>query len=244
MKNYNNFINERKIAYKKQLCPDIWKDNNIIQRIEDKLLRIARDFYKELELEVEISDIILTGSIVNYSYNTYSDIDVHIVIDFSEVNDDVTLVKKALDGQRFIWNMKHDIVIAEHDVEIYVQDISEEHIAAGKYSLMNHTWIKIPEFNPPDVDTKDINVKYQARAFDIDELEKLSKTNLDSTEAEDYHNKSKDLMKKIMKSRKEGLSDSGEFSIENLVFKKLRNEGKIEKLINTINNLYDMIYSQ
>ena len=34
-----------------------------------------------------------------------------------------------------------------------------------------------------------------------------------------------------MKSRKEGLSEEGEFSLENLVFKKLRSEGKIKKLI-------------
>ena len=47
-----------------------------------------------------------------------------------------------------------------------------------------------------------------------------------------------------MKARKAGLSASGEFSIENLVFKKLRAEGKIEKLIDIITTLYDKIYSQ
>ena len=47
-----------------------------------------------------------------------------------------------------------------------------------------------------------------------------------------------------MKARKAGLSASGEFSIENLVFKKLRSEGEFEKLINIISAFYDKIYSQ
>jgi hypothetical protein len=109
---------------------------------------------------------------------------------------------------------------------------------------MNHKWIKEPIYNKPNVDTKDVDDKYEARVFDIDQLIKISKSKLDSTEAENYYNKAKELKSKIMKSRKDGLSESGEFSIENLVFKKLRNSGKLEKLINIISNFYDKIYSQ
>lgn len=244
MKSYNQFIKENKISYQKQLSPDIWENKKLIPRIENKLLRIARDFYKDLEIDAEIKDIQFVGSLANYNYTSNSDIDVHICIDFTDINEDTDLVKKAMDGQRFIWNLRHNIVIKEHDVELYVQDIAEEHISAGVYSLMNGKWIKFPTYNPPNVDTEDILPKYEARVYSIEELEKLSKSNLDSTEAEEYYNNAKELKNKIMKARKAGLSASGEFSIENLVFKKLRNKGKIEKLINTINSLYDKIYSQ
>ena len=47
-----------------------------------------------------------------------------------------------------------------------------------------------------------------------------------------------------MKARKEGLSETGEFSIENLVFKNLRNEGWIERLIDAGSNSYSGIYSE
>ena len=47
-----------------------------------------------------------------------------------------------------------------------------------------------------------------------------------------------------MKARKEGLSKAGEFSIENLVFKNLRNEGWIERLIDAGSNSYSGIYSE
>jgi hypothetical protein len=46
-----------------------------------------------------------------------------------------------------------------------------------------------------------------------------------------------------MKARKEGLAANGEFSIENLVFKQLRNDGFLERLINLGAKAYSHIYS-
>jgi len=238
------YTNERKIPYKKILCPDLWEEETINERIKNKLVKIAKDFFNDVELETDIKDIHLTGSMANYNYTDESDIDVHIVIDFKDVNEDIDLVKKAVDGQRFIWNLRHNIVIKGHDVEIYIQDETEEHTSAGLYSLLNDKWIKKPVYDPPDVDTKDINPKYDARVYDILKYDKLSKQNLTPEEAEEYYEASSDLKSKIMKSRKEGLIEEGEFSIENLVFKKLRKEGKIKKLIDTITAFYDKIYSQ
>lgn len=244
MKSYNTFVKENKISYQKELCPELWENEILVERIEDKLLKIARDFYKDLKLDTEISDIQLTGSIANYNYSKQSDIDVHILIDFTEINDDIELVKKAIDGQRFMWNLRHNIIIQNHDVELYVQDVNEPHVASGLYSLMNKKWIKKPTYNPPDVDTNEIQPKYDARAYDIDELEKLSNTDLEPTDSEMYYKKGNELKKKITKARRDGLAEGGEFSIENLVFKKLRNEGKIGILIDTIGRFYDKIYSQ
>ena len=44
---------------------------------------------------------------------------------------------------------------------------------------------------------------------------------------------------KIMKMRKAGLDKGGEFSIENLVFKELRNNGFLEALLNELNDSID-----
>lgn len=244
MKKFSEFITERKISYQKKLCPDLWEGKTLNPRIEDKLLRLARDFYKDLEFDAEVLDITLVGSLANYNYTAGSDIDVHLIIDFAEINEDVELVKKAIDGQRFMWNLRHNIVIKDHDVELYIQDKNEEHISGGLYSLMNKKWVRLPIYNPPNVDTSDIDPKYDARVFDIEKFEKLSKKDLDPIDAETYYNSAKELKSKIMKARKAGLSESGEFSIENLVFKKLRKEGYIEKLIDIISALYDKIYSQ
>lgn len=243
--NYNNFINERRVAYKKQLCPDIWKDGKIIERIKEKLIKIGKDFFKDLDIETELIDIYLTGSIVNYNYNSLSDIDIHCITEFKKINEDTELVKKAMDGQRFIWNLRHNISIKGHDVELYVQDIQEKHKASGIYSLLYDKWIVKPIYDPPKVDQKTVDLKYDAKAYDIDQLGEISKEkNLDPYECEEYYKKAKEMKVKIMKSRKEGLDEKGEFSIENLVFKKLRKNGKIKKLIDIISRFYDKIYTQ
>lgn len=237
-------LTERKLEYKKELCQDIWDGTNLKEKIEKKLIKLAKDFFNDIELETEILDIHLTGSMVNFNYNADSDIDVHIVIDFKDVNEDVELVKMAVDGQRFIWNMRHHIQIKGHDVELYIMDVDEEHISNGLYSLIEKEWIKKPKYSPPDVDTEDIKPKFDARVYDILKFEKLSKSDLSETEAEEYYKSASDLKARIMKARKLGLHVGGEFSIENLVFKKLRKTGKFKKLLDTIGRLYDKIYSQ
>jgi predicted nucleotidyltransferase len=237
-------LNERRIEYKKELCQDIWDGTTLKEKIEKKLLKLAKDFFEDMELETEIIDIHLTGSMVSFNYNAESDIDVHIVIDFKDVNEDVELVKMAVDGQRFIWNMRHNVQIKGHDVELYIMDVDEEHISNGIYSLVDKDWHKKPKYSPPDVDTKEIKPKFDARVYDILKFEKISKTDLSESEAEEYYNSTSSLKEKIMKDRKKGLHDEGEFSIENLVFKKLRKTGKFKKLLDTIGRFYDKIYSQ
>jgi hypothetical protein len=52
------------------------------------------------------------------------------------------------------------------------------------------------------------------------------------------------IKKKILEMRRQGLLREGEFSVENLVFKKLRNEGYIEKTIELISKTYTNIYNE
>lgn len=237
-------VNERKINYKRNLNPKLFEDDKLKPRIREKLLHIATDFYEDLDVDVELLDIWLTGSIANYNYNSYSDIDVHLIVDYSEVNADIELVEKAFDGERYVWNLRHEIVIQGHDVEIYVQNIKAKHASSGIYSIMNDEWVKKPEYNRPLMDQKDVNERYDLRVRDIEQFVDLSKEDLSPEEAEVYYKAARKLKKKIQKARADGLEIIGEFSLENLVFKKLRKTGKFGKLINAIARLYDKIYSQ
>lgn len=239
-----DWLSERRVSYKKTLCPDIWEDDKLKERIRVKLMRIANDFYSDMDLDVELLDVYLTGSIANYNYNAESDIDIHLIVDYSEVNDDIELVEKAFDGERYVWNLRHNIVIHGHDIEIYVQNIKAKHASSGIYSIMNDEWVKKPVYNRPTVDQVDVDNKYDIRVKDIKRYEKLSKEDLTPEEAEEYYISARKLKKKIQKARTEGLNIIGEFSIENLVFKKLRKTGKFGKLIDSISRLYDKIYSQ
>jgi hypothetical protein len=246
--NFNAWLFEndgRDDFYKKELNPSFWKDDKFDPQIREKLLKIAKDFYEALKLTAPIKDIQLTGSLANYNWTDKSDLDVHVLIDFNDVDDNVELVKKALDGARFIWNLRHNIKLRGFDVELYIQDIHEPHTASGLFSLLNNEWIRIPKYNPPDIDYKDVDKKYQGIISDILQMENLMATSdFSSFSEEELYNHAQKLKKKIMDMRKEGLAREGEFSVENLVFKKLRNEGYIEKIIELISKAYTNIYNE
>ena len=72
----------------------------------------------------------------------------------------------------------------------------------------------------------------------------VSTSDFSNVSPEEIYKLAVKLKKKILEMRKEGLSRSGEFSVENLVFKKLRNEGYIEKIIELISKAYTNIYNE
>lgn len=230
--------------YNKTLHPRFWTGNKFNQDIRKKLLKIVDDVFGEPENAAEIDDIQLTGSLANYNYTKHSDLDVHILLDFSKINDDVNLVKRALDGKRFIWNLRHNIVMYDHEVEIYYQDTNEPHVASGLYSIKNDEWITEPSYNPPSLDEKDVLKKAEGISSIINRLQSEVNKDISPSEAKKWHTHGKKIKDKLQKMRSAGLKREGEFSVENLAFKELRNNGSIGKLIDLISDAYAKIYTE
>lgn len=210
-------------------------------RIRTKLLSIAHDFCEALKLETQVLDIQLTGSLANYNWTRYSDFDLHIIIDFSSIDQNIELVKAALDGKRYLWNERFPVVIEGHDVECYVQDFKEQHVSSGLFSILRDGWITQPKHDPPQVDERDVREKVRAFKADVKEAKKRS-ASVKGQEAKAVFDLLKRLKAKLGKDRQEGLSREGEFSVENLVFKQLRNDGTIGDLIEAIGQAYANIY--
>ena len=244
IKNFKQWILNEGEFYQNELNTLFWSNSQFDPSIREKLLQIANEFYQTFKLEIPISDIQLTGSLANYNWTPKSDLDVHILIDFSKINPDVALVKKGIDGQRFIWNLRHNIVMRGHDVELYLQDVNEPHVASGLFSLLNDEWIRVPQYNPPQIDENDVQKKFEGIASDIEQLQTRLQNNDTEIDPRELYEHSEKLKSKIMKMRKEGLAERGEFSVENLVFKKLRNEGYIQNLIDLISRSYEKIYNE
>jgi hypothetical protein len=241
LKPYSSFINEGQF-YKGELNPVFWQDGTFDPETRTKLLQIATDFYTDLKVDAPIIDIHLTGSLANFNWTEHSDLDVHVLLDFAKIGSDVEMVKKAVDGLRFIWNLRHPVKIKGFDVELYAQDHNEPHVASGLYSLLKDEWIIEPKPEEPQIDEKDVLRKSDAYKVEIEELEK-EVADTDSEQAREAQDRISALKQKIMKARKEGLAANGEFSIENLVFKQLRNDGWLERLINLGAKAYSHIYS-
>ena len=95
------------------------------------------------------------------------------------------------------------------------------------------------------VDEDDVDKKADGIKQDINNYEAKLITASDlPKDARNLHKRANALKEKIHKMRKEGLQKGGEFSVGNLAFKKLRNDGYIEKLINVISEAYDRIYTE
>lgn len=222
---------------KDELNPKIWDDFKIDDEVREDLLKIAEDFYASTGLEADVEDIVLTGSLANYNWSEkYSDYDLHILIDFTKVNDAIELVKKYVDSAKSVWNKEHDIKIKGYEVEVYIQDISEPHKSTGVFSLLNNKWnVKPEEFDfEPDEDM--IAEKGKSVMMMVDELEEQ----VDEDKYDAFIEKVQKVWEKVKNYRKSGLdSEGGELSMGNLVFKFLRRNGYVGKIIDLKRKSYD-----
>jgi hypothetical protein len=222
---------------KDSLSEDIFKKSDgefFMQKdIKNQLLKISDDFIEFLGIDFFIHDIVLTGSLANYNWSEYSDVDLHILIDFKETDYKLDILKEFFDSKKNLWNKNHDIKIKGYDVELYVQDVHEKHLSSGVYSILNDEWLVKPEKSNPKIDDRKIIDKGEEYANQIDDLISKSKNNVDVISDIDK------LRDKIKKFRQSGLDDGGEYSYENLTFKLLRRNGYIEKLLNIKSKLVD-----
>lgn len=201
--------------------------------IKKRLLEISDDFIEFLGIEFFIHDIVLTGSLANYNWSDYSDVDLHILIDFKETDYKLDILKEFFDSKKNLWNKNHNIKIKKYDVELYVQDVDEKHLSSGVYSVLHNKWLVTPEKSNPKIDDRKIIEKGEEYAKQIDDL--ISK----SKDGEDVSEEIDNLKDKIKRFRQSGLDDGGEYSYENLTFKLLRRNGYIEKLINLKSEVAD-----
>ena len=218
----------------------IWDgDTSVRPGVKAALMDIVDEFLEGLDLEAEIKDVIITGSIANYNWSKFSDIDVHILIDFAEVNENTKMVKKFFDSVRSNWNKLHVINVKGHEVELYVQEESEPHVSTGVYSLLRDTWLVKPKKVKPELDKETATKKMLDISREIDKLSMI----YDRGQHQGAFDLAERIKEKIKRMRRSGLDRSGIYSPENLAFKMLRRSGDIEQLFSIYTQAYDRLYS-
>ena len=220
-----------------ELNPKIWDENQKMKpEVKKTLLKITDDYFESLDLPgVDIEDVTMTGSLANYNWSKYSDVDLHIVIDYKDVPVDKDLVQDFFKSKSSNWNKEHDITIYGYDIEIYVQDINEPHHSTGVYSILNNEWKIKPEKKKITINDKSVRDKANML---MDRIEDLYDELIDG----DYNVAIKGvdkLTEKIKKMRQSGLESGGEFSNENMVFKVLRRNGMMDRLYDIKTVAYD-----
>jgi predicted nucleotidyltransferase len=245
-----NDVDLSSFKIQKELNPKIWVKGLMDSRVRLKLLDIAQDFIDFLDVNwVKPEDTIVVGSIANYNWSRYSDIDLHVVIDYTKVDERKKFVENYFQSKKKEWNDTHDeISIFGYPVELYVQDKDADNASSAVYSLDKNKWIKKPErdvFTKKDIDSQAIKKKASSIMTDIEDLEKKT----GSADGDEYKNRklyddTSDLIDDITSKRKTSLSKTkDEMNTDNLVFKVLRRNGYLDKLFNLRDKTYDKMNS-
>lgn len=210
-----------------QLNPIIWDSDHLKKPVELALLKIAKTYYKFLGIDARIIDLVVSGSQANYNYSPHSDLDLHLIVPYSDVECDME-VDELFDTKRKLWKEQHDITIYGIPVELYVEDVDSPAVSST-YSLIKNQWIRPPKKNTADIDSREIErlcllwVNVIKAAIATKDLAQCQKTK-----------------KLLWAYRQVGLDKSGEMGTPNLVFKALRNSGVTDKLLHAVQRLGDL----
>jgi hypothetical protein len=198
----------------------LWENNRLKPEVRLALFKIAKEFLAFINIaDIRLTDITVSGSNASFNYTPVSDIDLHLIADVNgpcEVD-----IREMFLAKKSAFNDQHDISIFGHSVEVYVQNSDEKHVSNGIYSVYNDNWVKFPKKITAQPDTSNIEDKYEYLHNEIDQA-------VDSGDRETIDR----LKKKIKTMRQSGLERDGEYGVDNLAFKLLRNAGDIEKLYN------------
>ena len=212
------------VTINKRLNPKIWHSGRLDPEVKSKLMAIAEAFQEFVGVDLEVVDYTKTGSNANYTWSEYSDLDLHIVIQGTPDDAD----RELYTAKKSLWAQEHDITIRGLPVECYVQGDQESHHSTGVYSLAHDTWLIEPKKVKPTIDDQAVDAKK-------DSIEREIQAALLSRDLE----KLRAVKDRVTKMRKAGLARAGEWSVENLVFKTLRNLGLIDQIQEKILELED-----
>ena len=215
------------IELHKELNPVLWADERILPEVNLALLRIAREFHKFLDIDAPLVDVVISGSQANYNYTEHSDIDLHLIVDMTGIQCDEP-IQELFDAKRKLWKLKHTIDIHGIPVEAYAED-SLKPAVSSSYSLLTNTWQRGPD--TPVIDYNRAEVERR-----VDMWRRVIFAALASREIHQLELVS-DL---LIKYRKLGLAQDGEFGAANLTFKSLRNSGLLDELRQTLDRLKDL----
>lgn len=204
------------------LNPKIWNlmDRSLDPKIRSALLNIAKDFKKFIDIEFSVADVVITGSQAGYNWTDLSDLDLHLVVDYSRISCDREL-EELFNTKRHLYNNRYQIRVRDIPVELYVEDLAQP--AQGPaYSLRLEKWLRYPTAIP-----QTISAATPAEVNDsVNTWSNIIQGAIKSKNAEILE-KTQKLLKKY---RVLGLKNAGEFGAANLTYKTLRNQELLAKL--------------
>ena len=116
---------------KKTLNPEIWNDVDTVDpvlkpNIRAALLSIASEFMEFLSEDLFVDDVRFTGSLANFNWSKFSDIDLHVLVDFSQFDpEDREVYKELFQLKKTLFNSTHNITVKGYEVELKLKETCE-----------------------------------------------------------------------------------------------------------------------
>jgi predicted nucleotidyltransferase len=207
------------LKFHDRLNPLIFTDDKLQPDVRDQLMVIAHDFVDFMGIKsLKVVDVRLYGSNVAYTYTQYSDIDLHILVDMSDIQDDEVYLE-LFNAKKRLYNDEYKITVRGLPVELYMQSSDDVVQSLGEYSVLNDRWVKFPQKSKATISDHSVKAKFK-RLVALAELALRS----------DDLSKVDEVIAMVRRYRRAGLAHGGEFSPENISFKILRNKGITDKL--------------
>ena len=197
-----------------KLNPDLWVDGHLRPEVEEALKKIVDEFLDHFNIELNVEDVNIIGSNAGYNYKSKSDIDLHIITDYSSYPAEVDIMDELFQAKKNNFNNNYDIKIHDNEVELFIEDSNAPAESNGRYSLLKGEWLQEPEW----IEEPSVNQElYQEYVNKINNVE-------DNSEAIG------NLIDEIWDNRKQSIAQDGFTGEFNLVFKKLRANGYLDSL--------------
>jgi len=208
------------------LNPKLWTGDDLKPEVRQGLLRIAQDFKDYIDVPFQVVDVQVAGGNANYTYTEHSDLDLHLIADFSSIACDRE-VAELFDSKRLLYKERYDVKINGIPVELYVENLDHPAVSSS-YSILKNQWIRKPEKTVAEIDRAELErmvdiwhtvIQHAIQTADMPSLQRV--------------------LKMLRQYRKLGLAKQGEFSVANLVYKSLRNDDTLKGLTKLLDRLHD-----
>lgn len=211
---YDYILNS--IMEKDELNKKLWDGTDLKPEVAEHLIQIAEEFLNTFSIDLKVDDIHIVGSNAGYNYKDKSDIDLHVITDFTQYPAEVDIMDELFNAKKNNFNNNYDIEIAGCPVELYIEDSNNPAESNGRYSIQSRTWIQQPQYiEEPELD-KELYDQWKEKIEDT-----IKTQDREAIES---------LIDEIWDSRKEDIKANGFVGAFNLVFKRLRANGVLDKL--------------
>ena len=119
----------------------------------------------------------LTGSLANYNWSSFSDVDLHIIVDFSQIDENYELVKGFFDNARREDTGLGDFLQNEGIMNVFVTGLAQDYCV--KFTALDAVSLGFKTYLITDA-TKAVNVNSADGEMALEELKKAGVILIDS----------------------------------------------------------------